>query len=98
MYTPLFAIARVPGWCAHRVEEVEYANRIIRPAYKYLGEPQEYLPLDCLLYTSLNRLIFLSGMFVPRSTTMIHYSFLTQRFFQAKNASRPGPTVRREAF
>ena len=34
------------GWCAHRVEEVEYANRIIRPAYKYLGEPQEYLPLE----------------------------------------------------
>ena len=42
----IFAIARVPGWCAHRVEEVEYANRIIRPAYKYLGEPQEYLPLE----------------------------------------------------
>ena len=38
LYTPLFAIARVPGWCAHRVEEVEYANRIIRPAYKYLGD------------------------------------------------------------
>ena len=32
-------------------------------------------------------------MFVPRSTTMIHYSFLTQRFFQAKNASRPGPCL-----
>ena len=46
LYTPLFAIARVPGWCAHRVEEVEYANRIIRPAYKYLGEAQEYLPLE----------------------------------------------------
>ena len=46
LFTPLFAIARVPGWCAHRVEEVEYANRIIRPAYKYLGEPQEYLPLE----------------------------------------------------
>ena len=44
LYTPLFAIARVPGWCAHRVEEVEFANRIIRPAYKYLGSPQEYLP------------------------------------------------------
>ena len=49
-------------------------------------------------FKRLNRLIFLSGMFVPRFTTMIHYSFLTQRFFQAKNASRPGPTVRREAF
>ena len=29
----LFAIARVPGWCAHRVEEVEFANRIIRPLF-----------------------------------------------------------------
>ncbi len=45
LYTPLFAIARVPGWCAHRVEEVLYANRIIRPAYKYLGQPQEYRTL-----------------------------------------------------
>ena len=46
LFTPLFAIARVPGWCAHRVEEVEFANRIIRPAYKYVGQPQEYLPLE----------------------------------------------------
>ena len=46
LYTPMFAIARVPGWCAHRVEEVEFANRIIRPAYKYLGKPQEYVPLE----------------------------------------------------
>ena len=45
LFTPLFAIARVPGWCAHRVEEVKYANRIIRPAYQYLGSPQEYIPL-----------------------------------------------------
>ena len=46
LYTPLFAIARVPGWCAHRVEEVMFANRIIRPAYKYLGDPQPYITLD----------------------------------------------------
>ena len=46
LYTPLFAIARVPGWCAHRVEEVEFANRIIRPAYKYVGHEQGYLTLD----------------------------------------------------
>ena len=45
LYTPLFAIARVPGWCAHRVEEVEFANRIIRPAYKYVGKPQPYITL-----------------------------------------------------
>ena len=46
LYTPLFAIARVPGWCAHRVEEVEFANRIIRPAYKYVGGDHPYTPLD----------------------------------------------------
>ena len=46
LFTPLFAIARVPGWCAHRVEEVEFANRIIRPAYKYVGHAQEYVTLD----------------------------------------------------
>ncbi len=46
LYTPLFAIARVPGWCAHRVEEVEFANRIIRPAYKYVGKPQPYITLQ----------------------------------------------------
>ncbi len=45
--TPLlFAIARVPGWCAHRVEEVVFANRIIRPAYKYLGVRQKYKPIE----------------------------------------------------
>ena len=43
---PLFAIARVPGWCAHRVEEVIFANRIIRPAYKYLGVRQKYKPIE----------------------------------------------------
>ena len=43
IYTPLFAIARVPGWCAHRVEEVVFANRIIRPAYKSLGGTHKYI-------------------------------------------------------
>lgn len=37
LYTPIFAIARIGGWCAHRMEELEFANRIIRPAYKYVG-------------------------------------------------------------
>ena len=46
LYTPLFAIARVPGWCAHRVEEVIFANRITRPAYKYLGVRQKYKPIE----------------------------------------------------
>lgn len=46
MYTPLFAIARVAGWCAHRIEETETAKRIIRPAYKCIARPQVYVPLS----------------------------------------------------
>lgn len=46
VYTPIFAISRVAGWCAHRIEEIEFAGRIIRPAYKYVGEYQEYVPLS----------------------------------------------------
>ena len=45
MYTPLFAIARVSGWCAHRIEEYCTAKRIIRPAYKCITERQDYVPL-----------------------------------------------------
>ena len=45
LFTPLFAISRIPGWCAHRAEEILFANRIIRPAYKYLGVRQKYVPL-----------------------------------------------------
>ena len=47
LFTPIFAIARVAGWCAHRIEEVEFANRIIRPAYRYIGEEnKQYIPLS----------------------------------------------------
>ena len=46
LFTPLFAIARIPGWCAHRVEEVVFANRLIRPAYKYLGDIHGYTPIE----------------------------------------------------
>ena len=46
MYTPLFAIARVSGWCAHRIEESQTAKRIIRPAYKYIFKEQNYVPID----------------------------------------------------
>ncbi|MDL2324476.1 citrate synthase [Ruminococcaceae bacterium OttesenSCG-928-A16] len=46
LFTPLFAISRIPGWCAHRAEEIIFANRIIRPAYKYLGLRQKYTPLN----------------------------------------------------
>jgi len=45
LYTPLFAISRIPGWCAHRVEEKLFSNRLIRPAYKYLGEDKDYIPM-----------------------------------------------------
>ena len=41
IYTPLFAIARVPGWCAHRVEEVFFANRIDPPGLQVPGCPPE---------------------------------------------------------
>lgn len=46
LFTPIFAISRVPGWCAHRSEEVVFANRIIRPAYKYIGNTKSYTPLQ----------------------------------------------------
>ena len=43
LYTPLFAVARVTGWSAHRIEELLSANKIIRPAYKSLGGDHEYI-------------------------------------------------------
>ncbi len=47
LFTPLFAIARMVGWCAHRVEEVyNPGNRIIRPAYKSVIAPRDYVPID----------------------------------------------------
>jgi citrate synthase len=45
LYTPLFAISRVAGWCAHIVEENVSGGRIIRPAYKNVAEKKEYLPI-----------------------------------------------------
>ena len=44
LYTPLFAVARVMGWSAHRIEELLSANKIIRPAYKSLGGTHDYFP------------------------------------------------------
>ncbi|MBE6577023.1 MAG: citrate synthase [Ruminococcaceae bacterium] len=46
MYTPLFAVARVAGWCAHRIEEAQTANKIIRPAYKCIAKHQDFIPLE----------------------------------------------------
>lgn len=46
LYTPIFAIARISGWSAHRMEEVAHNGKIMRPAYKNVGERKEYLPID----------------------------------------------------
>jgi citrate synthase len=46
LFTPLFAIARMTGWCAHRIEELLFNSRIIRPAYKAVSALNEYIPLD----------------------------------------------------
>ncbi len=45
LYTPIFAMARITGWCAHRIEEIIAGGRIIRPAYKNLGNKAEYIPM-----------------------------------------------------
>ena len=45
LYTPLFAMARVAGWSAHRIEELINMGKIIRPAYKYVGNHADYAPL-----------------------------------------------------
>ena len=46
LYTPIFATARIVGWCAHRLEELQNVNRIIRPAYMPLAPHKEYIPID----------------------------------------------------
>ncbi len=46
LFTPIFAVSRIAGWCAHRMEEVEFSNRIIRPAYKYVGGSADYVPMN----------------------------------------------------
>ena len=46
LYTPLFAVARVAGWSAHRIEELLTGNRVIRPAYKNVATPKDYAPID----------------------------------------------------
>ena len=46
LYTPIFAIARIAGWSAHRMEELINCGKIIRPAYKSVGQHKEYRALD----------------------------------------------------
>ena len=45
-FTPMFAIARISGWSAHRMEELINDGKIIRPAYMYVGHHQDYVPID----------------------------------------------------
>ncbi len=47
IYTPIFAMARIVGWTAHRIEELNFeGRRIIRPAYKNVLERKDYQTLD----------------------------------------------------
>ena len=46
LYTPLFAVARIAGWSAHRIEELINANKIIRPAYLSVSDMKDYVPLE----------------------------------------------------
>ncbi len=46
LYTPVFAMARIVGWCAHRLEELINTDKIIRPAYRCVKEEVDYVPLD----------------------------------------------------
>ncbi len=46
LYTPLFAVARMAGWSAHRMEELINMGKIIRPAYKAVEPRHEYIPLE----------------------------------------------------
>lgn len=45
LYTPMFAIARIAGWSAHRMEELINTDKIIRPAYKNVKDEERYIPL-----------------------------------------------------
>lgn len=45
LFTPIFAVARISGWCAHRIEEILAGGRIIRPAYKAVSHKENYLPM-----------------------------------------------------
>ena len=46
LYTPIFALARIVGWSAHRIEELVNTDKIIRPAYKSVMEIRDFIPMD----------------------------------------------------
>ena len=45
LFTPLFAVSRIAGWSAHRIEEIQNAGKIIRPAYISVKDNREYIPM-----------------------------------------------------
>ncbi len=46
MFTPIFAIARIVGWSAHRIEELINMDKIIRPAYQSVMQEREYVSMN----------------------------------------------------
>jgi citrate synthase len=46
LFTPIFAMSRISGWCAHRMEELVNQGKIIRPAYKYVGTHKTYYGIN----------------------------------------------------
>jgi len=46
LYTPLFAIARIAGWCAHCIEEKMTVGKITRPAYRSAAKKKAYIPIE----------------------------------------------------
>lgn len=46
LFTPIFAVGRIAGWCAHRIEELVNGGRIIRPAYKSVVGKKSYIPMN----------------------------------------------------
>ncbi len=46
LFTPIFAISRIAGWSAHRIEEIVSGGRIYRPAYKNISKERDYVPIQ----------------------------------------------------
>lgn len=46
LFTPLFAVSRMAGWCAHRFEEINSGRRIMRPAYKSINKEKPYIDME----------------------------------------------------